>query len=154
MRMTTTTVLGTTMLLLAAGCGGASTGADVATPAPPVATQISPPADGAPPEAAPVPSPVRPKPGMRAVRKVEWDKVEPSPDGRTLTVVWSSGVEPCFVLDRVEVAETAREVTVTLYEGREGPADTACIAISFQKSTTVKLKAPLGDREVVDGAKA
>ncbi|WP_433221720.1 hypothetical protein [Microtetraspora malaysiensis] len=87
-------------------------------------------------------------------RKIAWTSVTPSADGRSLAIVWWSGVAPCTVLDRVEVEESATRVTVTLYEGRDPRhPDTACIAIALEKTTTVRLAAPLDGRQVVDGAK-
>nr|BFE85557.1 hypothetical protein GCM10020093_081580 [Planobispora longispora] len=63
-------------------------------------------------------------------------------------------MEPCHVLDRVTVKQTAKKVTVTLWEGPSSKVENAvCIEIAIQKVTTVKLKKPLGGRKVVDGAK-
>ncbi|MET8142043.1 hypothetical protein ABZU32_17180 [Sphaerisporangium sp. NPDC005288] len=150
------TTLAAAGLFLAAACGGApapTTGAsgspDDAVSAPAGTAQVTTPA--AP---AAGPSPTRPKGPTVHPRKVRWEKVRPSRDGRRLTVIWWSGVEPCSVLDRVGVRETAKSVTITLYEGQaRGAENTACIEIAVQKSTTVKLKKPLGHREIVDGAK-
>ncbi len=87
-------------------------------------------------------------------RKIPWTSATPSADGTSLTLVWWSGVAPCTVLDRVEVEEAAKRVTVTIYEGRDPHfPDTACIEIAVEKTTTVRLSAPLDGREVVDGAK-
>ena len=63
------------------------------------------------------------------------------------------GVEPCFVLDRVEVEETADTVTVTLRAGSD-PArpGVACIEIALWMSVEVRLAAPLGGRVIRDGA--
>ena len=145
------------ILFLAVACGGTtssssasperpdSSGADHGTPAP-----------ASPPGTAPAgtPSPVTPAGPTLNPRKVPWESATPTPDGRTLDVVWWSGVEPCSVLDHVEVTETAREVTVTLYEGQDRRSpDAACIAIAILKTTKVHLKAPLGGRKVVDGAR-
>ncbi|WP_211590001.1 hypothetical protein [Microbispora sp. H11081] len=145
------------LLFLAVACGGTSStsaspeqpdgstsgaGADHGTPASP---------SGAPSGA---PSPVTPAGPTVNPRKVPWESATPAGDGRSLDIVWWSGVEPCYVLDRVEVTETAREVTVTLYEGQDPrQPDAACIEIAIEKTTTVWLKSPLDDRKVVDGAK-
>ncbi|WP_185949639.1 hypothetical protein [Microbispora sp. KK1-11] len=148
------------LLFLAVACGGTSStsaspeqpegspsgaGADHSTPAP-----------ASPPGTAPsgAPSPVTPAGPTLNPRKVPWESATPTGDGRSLDVVWWSGVEPCTVLDRVEVTETAREVTVTLYEGQDRRSpDAVCIAIAIMKTTKVHLKAPLDGRKVVDGAK-
>ncbi|GGK99137.1 hypothetical protein Sme01_60360 [Sphaerisporangium melleum] len=152
-----TTTLAAAGLFLAAACGstpppttGASGSPDDTATAPANSAQVTTPA--AP--AAGRPSPTRPKGPTVNPRKVRWQKVRPSKDGRRLTVIWWSGVEPCSVLDRVGVRETAKRVTVTLYEGQaRGAEDVACIEIAVQKSTTVKLNKPLGHRKIIDGAK-
>jgi hypothetical protein len=100
------------------------------------------------------PTPTKPKGHTVNPHKVRWEKAKPSRDGRKLKIIWWSGVEPCHVLDHVKVRETTKTVTVTLYEGQaRGAGDVACIQIAIQKTTTVKLKAPLGKRKVIDGAK-
>ncbi|GAA4562030.1 hypothetical protein [Planotetraspora kaengkrachanensis] len=87
-------------------------------------------------------------------RKVPWISATPTDDGTALDVVWWSGVEPCNMLDRVDVTETAKTVTVTLWEGHDRrQPDAVCIEIAIQKQTRVRLPTPLGDREVVDGAR-
>ncbi|WP_433221718.1 hypothetical protein [Microtetraspora malaysiensis] len=96
-------------------------------------------------------APVKPKGGTVDPRKVRWTSAKPIRNGRYLRVTWWSGVEPCTVLDRVRVKETRKKVTVTLYEGRGKDAQ-MCVMIAVRKSTIVKLRAPLGDRKVVDGA--
>ena len=103
---------------------------------------------------SPSASPVTPKGGTIKPRKIPWTSAEPVGDGRTLRVVWTSGVEPCATLDRVEVDEGRDQVTVTLYEGpsRASP-DAVCIEIAINKVTEVRLKRPLGDRRIVDGAR-
>ncbi|MEU4830592.1 hypothetical protein [Streptosporangium sp. NPDC023615] len=100
------------------------------------------------------PKPTRPEGDTDNPRKIRWLKATPSKDGRSLRVVWWSGVEPCNVLDRVTVRQTSKRVTVTLWEGPSSKAqNVACIEIAIKKVTTVKLKKPLGSRKVVDGAR-
>ncbi|WP_432928806.1 hypothetical protein ACQPZZ_03290 [Microbispora sp. CA-135349] len=158
------------LLFLAVACGGTSStsaspeqpegspsGAGADHPSrPPVQAPGA--ATGAPaaPSGAPsgTPSPVTPAGPTLHPRKVPWESATPAADGRSLDVVWWSGVEPCTVLDRVEVTESAREVTVTLYEGQDRRSpDAVCIAIAILKTTKVHLKAPLDARKIVDGAK-
>ena len=100
------------------------------------------------------PTRVRPKPGMEDVRPVGWEKVKKAKSGRSLDVIYWSGVEPCYVLDRVDVEYGTKTVIVTLYEGHN-PADkdTACIDIALQKVVKVKLDEPLDGRRIVDGAR-
>ena len=64
-----------------------------------------------------------------------------------------SGVEPCYVLGRVDVAEAADKVTITLWTGLgPGAAGMACIQMAGYYEVIVQLQAPLGGRTVVDGA--
>lgn len=105
--------------------------------------------------AAPSPSPVRPRGGTYQPRPVPFSRAEPVHGGRALVIEWTSGVEPCYVLDRVDVAYRPGVVMVTLYEGRDPkrPND-PCIEIAVQKKTVVRLSSPLGERKVIDGARA
>ena len=105
-------------------------------------------------EPNPGPSPVHPKPGQVNVRPLGWDNVKVSDSGRSVDVIFWSGVEPCYVLDRVEVEHRADKVVITLFQGSSpSDEDVACIDIAVQKVTTVKLEEPLGDRKIVDGAR-
>ncbi|MFG1697025.1 hypothetical protein [Nonomuraea sp. NPDC049309] len=119
------------------------------TPArPPVASEPVSPAPTKKPEA------VKPQGNAINVRKVGWTKAKPVAKGRQVQLTWWSGVEPCTILDRVEVKETSKKVTITLYEGAAPKArNMACIMMAVEKTTTVKLKKPLGERKLVDGAK-
>ncbi|MEV5412443.1 hypothetical protein AB0K60_26865 [Thermopolyspora sp. NPDC052614] len=136
-----------------AACGGGSSPTSSATTGPERPTDVvaTTPASGTP---TPGPSPATPKGGTLKPHKIPWTSAEPSADGRTIRVVWSSGVEPCYTLDRVEVSERAKSVTITLYEGplRASP-DVACIEIAIEKVTEVRLSKPLGDRKIIDGAR-
>ncbi|GAA2998251.1 hypothetical protein [Streptosporangium longisporum] len=152
-------------LLLALGCG-TEPSATVSTgvpsrpashdttapvvPSEPAAGTVAPrtePTDGSP-------KPTKPEGHTDNPRKVRWLKATPSKNGRSLRIVWWSGVEPCNVLDRITVRQTSKRVTVTLWEGPSSKVqNVACIEIAIQKVTTVKLKKPLGGRKVVDGAR-
>ncbi len=132
-----------TLLCMAAACGqtpSTSTSASPGGPDRPVDTQAA-------------PSPAVPVGHTLDPRKVPWSSATPGEGGRSLDVVWWSGVEPCHVLDRVEVDERTDKVIVTLYEGQDRRSpDAVCIEIAIQKTTKVELRSPLGDRQVVDGA--
>ncbi|MER5645211.1 hypothetical protein [Streptosporangium sp. NPDC002524] len=153
-------------LLLALGCGTEPSATVTATsPTRPAsqATSVPPSVPSAPAShgVAPrdestsgAPKPTKPEGHTDNPRKVRWLKAKPSKDGRSLRITWWSGVEPCNVLDRVTVRQTSKRVTVTLWEGPSSKAqNVACIEIAIQKVTTVKLKKPLGNRKVVDGAR-
>ena len=96
---------------------------------------------------------VEPTPGMDNVRQTSFDTAAIGADDTTLTIVFWSGVEPCYVLDRVDVSYGADVVTVTLFQGSDPNAgDVACIDIALQKQVTVTLSEPLAGRAIVDGA--
>ena len=96
---------------------------------------------------------VEPTPGMSGVNPTAFDKVIVGDDGRTLTIIFYSGVEPCYVLDRVDVDADSGAITITLYQGHDASAgDVACIDIALLKKVVVQLDEPVGDRRIVDGA--
>ena len=89
---------------------------------------------------------------MAGVRARPFDRAMLNDDG-TVTILFTSGVEPCAVLDHVDVDEGDAAVTITLYEGHDPDAgDVACIEIAVLKSVTITLDHPLDGRSIVDGA--
>jgi hypothetical protein len=140
-----------TDLIHGARCASPSPTPVSAGPDTPVSTCVDTPG-GMP--GAPVAQPVEPHPGMADVAPRGWDSVDVSADGRTLTIMFVSGVEPCSVLDHVDVRQTPKVVTVTLNEGHDpaAGADVACPEIGVYKSVQVALDEPLGDREIRDGS--
>jgi hypothetical protein len=126
-------------------------GAPSADPDDPVTSAPQSPGDGTIP--SPQPSVVTPQPGQAGVRPIGWDTAEPGDDGRSVAVNYWSGVEPCSILDHVDVEYSRRKVTITLYEGY-APADeqTACIELAVYKATVVELDEPLDGRKIADGA--
>ncbi|MEO8477723.1 MAG: hypothetical protein ABI572_11835 [Actinomycetota bacterium] len=110
---------------------------------------------GLSPEPLPGPQIVEPTPGMANVRARPYDTAVVGPDDRTVTIDFWSGIEPCTVLDRVQVAYGPNAVTITLFEGNDPTADdVACIEIAVQKRVVITLDASLGGRDLVDGAAA
>lgn len=96
---------------------------------------------------------VEPTPGMDNVRQTAFDAATIGADDTTLTIVFWSGVEPCYVLDHVDVSYGANAVTVTLFQGSDPNAgDVACIDIALQKQVTIALDEPLAGRAIADGA--
>jgi hypothetical protein len=96
---------------------------------------------------------VEPTPGMVDVRPTAFDTATIGAEDTTATITFWSGVEPCSVLDHVDVAYGADAVTITLFQGSDPNAgDVACIDIAVQKQVTIALDEPLGDRAIVDGA--
>lgn len=97
--------------------------------------------------------PVEPTPGMADVRPHAFDRAVVSDDGRSVTVFFWSGVEPCYVLDHADVGYGRDAITITLFEGHDASAgDVACIEIALLKKVVVSLEEPVDDREIVDGA--
>lgn len=141
---------------------------DTASPTPPASTTPGTPADPpagvdvgepAPPTNAPQPDrsngsagETTPRPGQADVHARTWESAEVQSDDVTVQVKYWTGVEPCHVLDRVEVREDAMTVTITLYEGSQPGFDGACTAQAVERWTKVKLSAPLKGRVIVDGA--
>jgi len=133
--------------LLLAACSAAATPPPSAPPAstPPDAPVTAPPSDGS----GGITDPggnlggdklVVAKPGQLDVHDVQADSFEARVDGSTivLTISWTSGVEPCNVLDQVAVTEGAGSFAITLREGH-GPEDVACIAIAELHKTEVSI---------------
>ena len=97
--------------------------------------------------------PVEPRPGMDGVTSIPFDKVVVGDDDRTLTVYFWSGVEPCYVLDRVQVEENAGAITITLFQGHDPSAISAvCIEIAVLKKVEVRVETPVAGRRIADGA--
>ena len=93
---------------------------------------------------------VEPREGLVDVVPHIWDSAEPI-GPKTIRVEFYGGVEECDGLDRVEVEETEKTVTITVYTGRVPTAE-VCIEIAILKATTVELDSPLAGRKIVDGA--
>ena len=93
------------------------------------------------------PKVVVPRPGTINPHPVSIQSLEPTIDGRHVTVkaTWTSGVEPCYVLDSVIVNQDGNNIAITVVEG-SGQADAICIEIAETKATIVDL----GDLEPGD----
>ena len=132
------------VILLVAACAG---GASPSPSAPPSAS---------PPAASPGNGDglVLPKPGQIDPRPVPMDSLSAAVDGRRvlITATWTSGVEPCYVLDSIVVDKNGFTYTITLREGH-GPDDVVCIEIAQMKTTQVDLgELEPGTYTIVDGA--
>ena len=126
-------------------------GAPSANPDDPVTSAPQSPGDGTIP--SPEPSIVTPQPGQEDVRPIAWQEAEPGMDERTVTVSYYSGVEPCYVLDHIDVEYSAKKITITLFEGHApGDDETPCIEIAVFKAAVVQLDEPIDGRKIVDGA--
>ena len=64
---------------------------------------------------------VVPTPGMTDVHQIPFQSSHVEPDGRTVAVDFVAGIEPCSVLDHIDVRYGADTVTITLSEGSDRP---------------------------------
>ena len=105
------------------------------------------------PQRRPQPLIVVPRSGMANIRPIAFTSATVGSDDRTVDVRFWSGVEPCSVLDHVEVAYGTDAVTITLFEGSDPSAGmVACPEIAMLKQVTVQLDQALAGRRIVDGA--
>lgn len=132
---TTLLVLG----LLVGACGGSADRASqppATDPGLPIATNEVPIGDP-PPAGGEL---TLPRPGQLDPRDIPAELIEAAVEGRAvmLRVTYTSGVEPCYVLDSVRVTPGDHTFAITIREGH-GPGDVACIEIAVQKHTIVEL---------------
>lgn len=74
-------------------------------------------------------------------------------DGRMVSVSFSGGEAPCFVVDHVEFTETDDEILVSVLVGTADPdADCDTTPISMQ-SVSFELSSDIGSRLIVDGSR-
>jgi len=108
---------------------------------PPDAPVTSSPTDGTGQLPGPGGKLVVPRPGQLDVHSVPADSLAARVDGSTIlvTATWTSGVEPCSVLDSIVVNEGAGTFTITLREGH-GPEEIVCIAIAEQHRTEFEIR--------------
>jgi hypothetical protein len=95
-----------------------------------------------------------PQPGQLDVHPVTAESLEAAVNGRqvTIKVSWTSGVEPCYVLDSIRVDEADRAFAITVNEGH-GPGDNVCIEIAKSKFALVDLgELEPGTYTISDGA--
>lgn len=81
-----------------------------------------------------------PQPGQLDVREIPADRLEADVDGRSVTIriTFTSGVEPCYVLDTIVVQIGDHSFGLTLREGH-GPGDMVCIELAKTKHALVEL---------------
>jgi len=90
---------------------------------------------------------------MADVHARPFDDAKVAGDDVTVNVDFVSGVEPCSVLDHVDVRYGSDAVTITLFEGHDpSEGDVACIDIAVFKRVVVTLDQPLDERKIVNGA--
>jgi hypothetical protein len=136
----------TVVFVLGACAGGAAAPSVAPSTTPPDAPVTAPPSDpGGPVDPSVEPpigaKPVLPKPGQAInIHAVPADSLAARVDGTTIhvQVVWTSGVEPCTILDSIVVDKGEGTYTVTLREG-SSPQEIACIAIAEQHVTEFEI---------------
>jgi len=144
--MTTARLIGSTGLLvvmLVAACSQGAASAPTTTE--PIATNPDTPVGNEPPAGGGGNPGVGgeltvPQPGQLDVHAVSADSLEAAVDGRRVTVriAWTSGVEPCSVLDTILVDQGEMAFAITLQEGH-APGDNICIEIAKFKFALVDL---------------
>jgi hypothetical protein len=88
---------------------------------------------------------------MENVHEISWVYAE-SLDSRTVRIYYYAGIEPCTVLDHVDVAYNSRTIAITLYTGSDpSAADQACAALARATAVDVTLDQPADGRTFVDG---
>jgi hypothetical protein len=87
---------------------------------------------------------VEPQPGQQNVHPVALERMDATASGRVVSVdaYWTSGVDPCYVLDRVEVhLNDDQTVDVTIHEGTSDP-DAICVMMAVAKHTIFSFEVP------------
>ena len=144
MRPSTIARLGALILLAVIVAGACSAGAPgpsaSPTSRPPDAVVTSPPDGGGALPGEPRPQFVVPRPGQVDVHPVGIASLAATVRGRSVSVQaeWWSGVEPCNILDSIQVARNGSSFTVSLFEGH-GPQAVACIEIAVLKAAVLSL---------------
>jgi hypothetical protein len=141
--------------ILAGACSAGTAGTAAPTVSPPGAAPSAPaapapsapaaptaPSGGAPSSPGPVGGQelVVPKPGQLDVHPIAADSFAARVDGRhvILTISFTSGVEPCSILDTIVVQRGEGAFAITLRQGH-GPGDQVCIMIAMLRKTQVDL---------------
>lgn len=141
-------------LLMFAAC----TSGPAATPSPSASSggivtsgPLSPPTDGAPTQ----PNVMTTEP-VKDAHKQTFIRASAVPDKSAVRVEGTLMTgPPCNVIGRTDVAETGTQVTITLWAGARPDAkcDGPQTTVQYPFVIEVPLKEPLGNREVVDGAR-
>lgn len=158
-RITPLPVLLLVMALALAGCAGAA--ADDADDAVGPDRSVSSgaptdaPSDGAGATQLTLPAPRVVHDGVQDAAPRPFERVRADETDDSLHVIYWTGVEPCAVLDDIEVEATTEAVTITLQEGYLADEDgqvPACIEIAEEVSVRIPFDDPLAGRALIDGA--
>ena len=136
-------VITLTLLLSACASAGSSPAPSDAEPPSEAPAASEPPAIGEP-EPGGVEL-VEPQAGQQNVHPVALERMDATSSGTTVSVdaYWTSGVDPCYVLDRVEaqINEEDQTVDVTVLEGTSDP-DAICVMMAVAKHTIFSFEVP------------
>lgn len=134
-------------VIAACSAGAAAPSPSAAPPSQPPsdAPVTAPPSDGAGDGVTPDPGigakPIVPKPGQAInIHPVPAESLSARVEGNTIIVsaIWTSGVEPCTILDSIVVDKGEGTYTITLQEGNS-PQEIACIALAEQHITEFEI---------------
>jgi hypothetical protein len=106
---------------------------------------------GGVPPAPGQPTLVAPKPGQMDVHEVAIEELSARVSGHRVVVNarWTSGVEPCHVLDSVAYKRDGRTITIAVREGSSA-RDAMCIELAMFKVTAIDLgELEAGDYTIV-----
>jgi hypothetical protein len=83
---------------------------------------------------------VVPAPGQLDVHPISAETLTAAVSGRrvVITIAYTSGVEPCSILDSIMVQKGSGSFAITLREGH-GPGDPICVMMAESKRTQVDL---------------
>jgi hypothetical protein len=99
------------------------------------------------------PNRVIPRPGMSDLHKIDWLRAKRGGQGRSVLLTYWSGVEPCSVLDHVDVVYRSKAIVLTLWEGFDPDrANEPCPEIAVLNSVHVRLRDGTDDWPLRDGA--
>ena len=87
---------------------------------------------------------VKPQPGQQNVHPVALERMDATASGTAVSVdaYWTSGVDPCYVLDHVQVdVHDDQTVDVTVVEGTSDP-NAICVMMAVSKHTIFTFEVP------------
>jgi len=88
---------------------------------------------------------VEPQPGQQNVHPVPLERLDATASGTAVSVdaYWTSGVDPCYVLDQIQVDtnDSDKTVDVTVTEGTSDP-DAICVMMAVPKHTIFTFEVP------------
>lgn len=130
------------LVLAACSAGGATSPPSEPAPSEPPAAASGDPGIG-------VPEPggvelVEPQPGQQNVHPVPLERMDATASGTAVSVdaYWTSGVDPCYVLDQVQVnVNDDLTVDITVNEGTSDP-DAICVMMAVPKHTIFTFEVP------------